>query len=55
MDVVGTYCPGAAVFCSYPSDPCHSNGDCGTSFTIACLPNSDFQGESCRTVPPPPP
>jgi hypothetical protein len=55
LQLVGGYCPGPAVFCRYPDDPCTSNGDCGNSFTMACMPNSDLQGESCQQVPPPPP
>ena len=55
LEIVGGYCPGPAVFCSYPDDPCHINTDCGSGFTMACLPNSDGQGESCQQVSPPPP
>jgi hypothetical protein len=57
MTTVGTYCLHAAVFCRYTNDSCTSNAPCladGGAFR-ACLPNTNLQGESCQSVPPPPP
>jgi len=58
MTSVGSYCYRTAVFCRYTNDACTSNAPCfadGGTFTHACLPNANGEGESCQSVPPPPP
>jgi hypothetical protein len=57
LDSPQRFCPYPILFCRYADDPCHSSDECPqfmSPYGAACVPNTDLQGVSCQTVPPPP-